>query len=217
MLQKNGLIKDLISNNGRIIRLWKNGDVIYQAELPIKTLTYDANGGSNAPAPQEFTTNTTITNEIPTLPEDAAEHLGWSESMEALTPDYAAGDIIYNEMLLYAVYKYNGIRCHAGASSNGNVVTFDGAFEDLINILPINTVCNIKYYSISIGRSSLETINCTVSNLDVENNIITLTNNNASETITFSMNSATSISMTCSNHNFARKHSYDLLILPQSN
>ena len=77
-----------------------NGNVTLYAvwEHLTYTITFDANGGSNAPAPQTKTygVNLTLTSSQPTR--EGYTFLGWAASNAATTPDYTSG----------ATYSANG-------------------------------------------------------------------------------------------------------------
>lgn len=77
-----------------------NGNVTLYAvwERLTYTITFDANGGSNAPAPQTKTygVNLTLTSSQPTR--EGYTFLGWAASNAATTPDYTSG----------ATYSANG-------------------------------------------------------------------------------------------------------------
>ena len=68
------------------------------------TLSYNANGGSNAPAAQSGSTSYTISSTIPTR--SGYTFLGWSKSSSATTPEYRAGNTITltGNTTLYAVW-----------------------------------------------------------------------------------------------------------------
>lgn len=76
--------------------------------LQIYTITYDANGGENAPAEQSVEDNTTVvlSNEIPT--KENSTFMGWSKEADSQTVQYRAGDVIEaltSDITLYAVWK----------------------------------------------------------------------------------------------------------------
>ena len=68
------------------------------------TLSYNANGGSNAPAAQSGSTSYTISSTIPTR--SGYTFLGWSKSSSATNPEYRVGNTITltGNTTLYAVW-----------------------------------------------------------------------------------------------------------------
>ena len=96
--------------------------VLYAIYACTPKITYDANGGSNAPAAQELTTfqlsasgmvtsrkTLTITSAVPTHENSCYEFLGWSTDPNATEPDpmYAAGASVDlpSDITLYAVWQ----------------------------------------------------------------------------------------------------------------
>ena len=87
-----------------------SGDISFSGSFsitnPFLSITFDANGGTDAPNAQNALPNveTTLTENIPTR----ANHtfLGWATSSSAHTPDYSAGDpiTISADTTLYAVW-----------------------------------------------------------------------------------------------------------------
>ena len=79
----------------------------YAAEPPKYTLSYNANGGTGAPAAQEveWRDYARIPNQTPTR--DGYNFLGWSTSRTAQTADYRAGSSIMvdEDTTLYAVWE----------------------------------------------------------------------------------------------------------------
>lgn len=103
------------------------------------TITYDANGGSGAPSTMTFTdasnsTSVTLSSTIPT--KSTYSFLGWSESMNAVVPDYSAGGTYTfsaGTTNLYAVWDSStpmyAIRCSQVVAAEGNgtmTVTVNG-------------------------------------------------------------------------------------------
>lgn len=73
-----------------------------------KTLTYDANGGSGAPAKQTYATSTTISSQEPVR--SGYTFLGWNENKNATKADsnFAAGKTYSGESTtIYAIWKKN--------------------------------------------------------------------------------------------------------------
>lgn len=71
------------------------------------TITYDANGGSNAPAAQKKTykKNLTLTSDKPKW--DGYKFMGWAADKEALKPEYSGGETYEKNksLTLYAVWE----------------------------------------------------------------------------------------------------------------
>ncbi|MGN1418323.1 MAG: InlB B-repeat-containing protein, partial [Acutalibacteraceae bacterium] len=76
------------------------------------TLTYNANGGSNAPSPQRVKANTGfyLSSSKPTR--SGYTFLGWSTNKNATSASYApgAGVKMNSNVTLYAVWKYNNVK-----------------------------------------------------------------------------------------------------------
>ncbi len=85
------------------------------------TLTFDANGGQNAPAPVEIAIGegTTVTMDTPTLEGDT--FLGWSLRPYDMIPDYLPGDTISltGSMTLYAIWEKHSLTLAEAALADG--------------------------------------------------------------------------------------------------
>ena len=96
------------------------------------TITYDANGGTNAPSPQTvaFGTNQSLFTTIPTRKDYL--FLGWSAEKTATEPTYAYKEgynvyyAFYSDTKLYAVWKLDYIKPRV---NNLSVVRVDGNGE----------------------------------------------------------------------------------------
>ncbi len=84
----------------------KNATVHY-AETIMYTISYDANGGSNAPASQTADDGTTVVLSDKKPTKDKCEFLGWTTSSNATKPQYQPGDslTVTENITLYAVWK----------------------------------------------------------------------------------------------------------------
>lgn len=84
-------------------------EIFEDEDVKIVSLSYNANGGSGAPASSEYFTEShvPISNTIPTR--TGYVFLGWSTSSSATSASYVAGDTIYliSNVTLYAVWKTN--------------------------------------------------------------------------------------------------------------
>ncbi len=82
-----------------------NGNQTLYAHWSQYTLSFNANGGSNAPASQYGYGSTTISSAVPNRTN--YNFLGWSTSASASSPSYSAGGTINltNNTTLYAVWK----------------------------------------------------------------------------------------------------------------
>ncbi len=91
------------------------------------TLTYDANGGQNAPAAETapFGESLTVSDGIPTLEGDT--FLGWSLVPHNYRVDYEAGDtvVLKGDTTLYAVWEKRSFTLATEALSAGKVAEFD--------------------------------------------------------------------------------------------
>ncbi len=95
-------VKNLTATNGATINLyavWKKN--------PTYTLTYNANGGSDAPPSQSGSASYTVSSSKPTR--SGYTFLGWATSSSATSASYTAGDKInlIANTTLYAVWKKN--------------------------------------------------------------------------------------------------------------
>lgn len=107
---------------------------------PVFTISYDANGGSGAPAVQTFTGNTTISSGKPTR--EGYTFLGWASSKTAQSVEFAAG-ASYNgraDLTLYAVWSPN--KYMVSFNANGGIVESASkkvTYGGLYGTLPVPT------------------------------------------------------------------------------
>lgn len=91
---------------------------------PFRTISFNANGGSDAPSSQKVCVgvSSNLTASTPNRPNH--EFLGWSESASAHTPSYVAGGSITvnDNTTLYAVWQ----PCVFISADEGVTITFDG-------------------------------------------------------------------------------------------
>ena len=128
------------------------------------TLTYDANGGSNAPAAQTCNLSTIskcyVTSSAPTR--SGYEFLGWADSSSATAKQYSAGNEvnITGNKTLYAVWRTRDetITIRASWSGNSDYDSFmklqkpDGTFADAnYSTRNINVTFNGSTYSLITG------------------------------------------------------------------
>ena len=128
------------------------------------TITYDANGGSGAPSPTEYTYATsgtvTLSSQKPTR--IGYTFLGWATSKTATTAEYAAGASYNknnaNNVTLYAVWKVNQVtikyNANGGVMSANHGATF--SLDGNSNVLKNNSVyTNIINYGGKLGTDGL--------------------------------------------------------------
>jgi hypothetical protein len=99
--------------------LWVGSEIFGPVGPTTCTLTYDANGGTGAPAPVEnipIGSNTPISTTIPVNADKP--FLGWSLNRNATAPDYRVGDTILmnKDEILYAIWG-------TGGTQNSHTVT----------------------------------------------------------------------------------------------
>lgn len=103
---------DMVADAARQMNITSGGTLtLYAIYGGVSTLTYDANGGSNAPDPAtvvgvEGVYTFTISNQVPVREDYAFE--GWSLDPNAATPDYVAHDTFTttnSAETLYAVWR----------------------------------------------------------------------------------------------------------------
>ena len=108
-----------LTGDKTIYAVWKENST----EPTTKTLTYNANGGTNAPESASCSgvgaCDVTITSDKPTR--DGYTFLGWSPSQDATNPVYTAGDVraLADDLTLYAVWEANS------GDANAYVLAFD--------------------------------------------------------------------------------------------
>ena len=114
-------------------------------------LSYNANGGSGAPASQTVNKNTwfTLRTGVPTR--SGYEFVGWNTSSTATAATYQPGDSarIVGNMTLYAVWKVSNSTISTITSS----VPIDGSTQGSVSISSINNSYTHEL-TISIGESS---------------------------------------------------------------
>lgn len=109
------------------------------------SVTYDANGGKNAPEAQEKIQNKmlTLTDMAPVY--DGYEFLGWAKTADATVADYQPADNFYlnADTTLYAVWKYVGKSFTLSFDANGGknppakVTVPEGSGALIPNIIPV--------------------------------------------------------------------------------
>lgn len=92
----------------------------------VDTITFDANGGENAPAAQEITIGEsgTLTTDVPALEGDT--FLGWALRPFDMVPVYKPGDAITltGDMTLYAIWENHSMTLAEAAMAEGTLVRF---------------------------------------------------------------------------------------------
>ena len=97
--------------------------ITYRTKAPSYTLTYNANGGSGAPASQTGT-EFMISSTVPT--KTGYTFLGWSKSSTATSASYSAKDYLFDvtsNITLYAVWRKNTLKVYYNA--NGGSISSD--------------------------------------------------------------------------------------------
>ncbi len=117
--------------DGKIGYLPKSGLYLLSKTVGTDTLTYDANGGENAPAPADVPIgeSATITEDVPTLEGDT--FLGWSYVPYNYKVDVKAGDTVttMGDTTLYAVWEKHSLKLAEEAIQNGGVAEFERPTE----------------------------------------------------------------------------------------
>ncbi|MBQ4140175.1 MAG: InlB B-repeat-containing protein [Clostridia bacterium] len=135
---------------------------LYAAWQPTYTVSYDANGGTGAPASQTKLNNTTLylSTTIPTRFNYA--FLGWSTSSTATTATYAAGGSFTTNAntKLYAVWQYDPVKYTISYDANGGsgapssqTKTYDVALT-LSTTVPTRTGYTFKGWATSASATS---------------------------------------------------------------
>ena len=135
---------------------------LYAAWQPNYTVSYDANGGTGAPASQTKLNNTTLylSTTIPTRFNYA--FLGWSTSSTATSPTYLAGGSYTTnaDIKLYAVWQYDPVKYTISYDANGGsgapssqTKTYDVALT-LSTTVPTRTGYTFKGWSTSASATS---------------------------------------------------------------
>ena len=144
-----------------------NSETILEPNISFSSkyiITYDANGGSNAPSPTEYTYATSgtvnLSSQKPTR--SGYTFLGWSTNKTATTAEYAAGGNYNknntNNVTLYAVWKANQItikyNANGGVMSTNHGATF--SLDGNGNVLKNNSVyTNVINYGGKLGTDGL--------------------------------------------------------------
>ena len=135
---------------------------LYAAWQPNYTVSYDANGGTGAPASQTKLNNTTLylSTTIPTRFNYA--FLGWSTSSTATSPTYLAGGSYTTnaDIKLYAVWQYDPVKYTISYDANGGsgapssqTKTYDVALT-LSTTVPTRTGYTFKGWATSASATS---------------------------------------------------------------
>ncbi len=92
----------------------------------VDTVTFDANGGENAPVAQEITIGEsgTLTADVPTLEGDT--FLGWATRPFDMVPVYKPGDTVHltGDVTLYAIWEKRSMTLAEAAMAEGTLVRF---------------------------------------------------------------------------------------------
>ncbi|MBR2680669.1 MAG: InlB B-repeat-containing protein, partial [Exiguobacterium sp.] len=135
----------LYAANARVTNLYAT----WKPETAV--LSYNANGGSGAPASQTVNKNTwfTLRTGVPTR--SGYEFVGWNTSSTATAATYQPGDQarIVSNMTLYAVWKVSNSTISTISSS----VPIDGSTQGSVSISSINNSYTHQL-TLSIGESS---------------------------------------------------------------
>lgn len=124
-----------------------NGDtVLYAVWTSDKyDVAFDANGGTNAPAPVSMASSLTLTLPLNIPEKEGFSFLGWAESKSAAAPDYKIGDIYSKKtsVTLYAVWetaKYTVTFDTNGGEGSFAPVTFSfGGSATIPSTIPAKT------------------------------------------------------------------------------
>lgn len=117
------------------------------------TVSYNANGGSSAPASQSKRNNCPLklSTEIPTR--EGYSFLGWAESANASSAKYTAG-ATYTEnraITLYAVWKLNAVKvkldANGGSWESDTVTEYNAAIGSSITLPTAADIAPKKYYN----------------------------------------------------------------------
>ena len=98
-------IEERVDENVTLYAIWKQDETV----LNTYTISYDANGGSNAPASQikNIGVNVVLSTQIPTR--DGYTFLGWNTDKNAKTALYKSGSVYSADenVTLYAIWEEN--------------------------------------------------------------------------------------------------------------
>ena len=98
-------VRNLSTTQGDVIKFY----AVYQ-DIPSHTVTYDANGGTGAPAPGTVTDGKDYTISADSPTRDAYTFLGWADMATAADAQYKANaklPAVKQDVKLYAVWKHN--------------------------------------------------------------------------------------------------------------
>ena len=141
-----------------------NASVTLYAQWTINkyTVTYNANGGTGAPASQTANYNTTITisNTVPTRsPNGDTEYVfkGWATTKDATTASYKSGSsyVVKSNVTMYAVWGTKTAEwdvvydANGGTNAPGNQVKNKDVALVLSNVIPIRTGYNFGGWAIN--------------------------------------------------------------------
>lgn len=159
--EKGSIFKNLTDENNKEITFTAQ----WQIDLEkVYIITYDANGGKNAPQPTvtEKTKIATITNDIPT--KEGYEFVGWAKTKTATKPDYLKG-ATYNDrktIVLYAVWKEKEITiiydCNYNSQTKNQTIKYTNVKEGKAKI---TNICTRDYYQIANWESKDKKYNST--------------------------------------------------------
>ena len=141
-----------------------NASVTLYAQWTVNkyTVTYNANGGTGAPAAKTVNYNTTITisNTIPTKPPDGdVEYVfkGWAKTKDATTASYKSGSsyVVKSNITMYAVWGIKTTKWDIVYNANGGINAPENQVKNkdvalvLSDIIPIRTGYNFGGWATS--------------------------------------------------------------------
>lgn len=177
----------------------------------IYTVSYDANGGTGAPANQTKTHGVTLTLSSVKPTRDNYTFLGWSTDKNATSATYSAGGsyTLNESKTLYAVWK-SPLSCDINASFNNNVLTLNATYSETDGN-------GISYYGWDSSYSGSNSTSKTVSSSGVVNyyvkdnvgntNSCSINISNATVLYTCSKSSRQYTSVACSSSNYSSPQS----------
>ncbi len=133
---------------------------VWKQDVKTYTISYDANGGSGAPASQtiEYASCLLLTLDIPTR--EGYTFLGWSESSTATTPTYERGDFYCDaekSVILYAVWTPNtytvSYDANGGSGAPASQIKTHGVTLTLSSTVPIRSGYTFLGWSTSSGAT----------------------------------------------------------------
>ena len=144
----------------------KNASVTLYAVWKANTykISYNANGGTSAPASQTKVTDVALKLTIDVPARTGYTFIGWSESSSAAAADYIAGDMFYNDSdtTLYAVWKINTYTVkydlNGGTGSIASQTKTHGTDLTLTSSVPTRTGYTFVGWSESKSAGSAEYI-----------------------------------------------------------